>query len=113
MLRDRIDTVAGTRFNTVLLNWYRDGSDSMGYHADDETSLGRYPTIASASLGAERRFLIKPKHGNAQKKRELRLPGGSLLIMAGHFQAEWVHAIPVEKRVSEGRINLTFRQVLG
>lgn len=109
----RIDTLLQSRFNTVLLNWYRDGSDTMGFHADDERSLGLNPVIASVSLGASRRFVIKPRDPTKKNRRELVLPGGSLLVMAGAFQREWLHAVPAEKGVSAGRINLTFRQVLG
>lgn len=109
----RIDTLVQSRFNTVLLNWYRDGGDTMGFHADDERSLGPNPVIASVSLGASRRFVIKPRNPALKNRRELILPGGSLLVMAGSFQREWLHAVPAEKGVSAGRINLTFRQVVG
>lgn len=110
-LKERIDTVTQTGFNTVLLNWYRDGSDTMGFHADDEAELGLHPVIASLSLGGDRRFVIKRRDNN-KIRHELVLQGGSLLIMAGRFQAEWLHAVPKDARANKGRINLTFRQVL-
>lgn len=111
-LNKRIDSLLKTGFNTVLLNRYRDGSDTMGFHADDEASLGANPVIASLSVGAERRFVIKPRHNKTQGKRELVLQGGSLLIMAGKFQSEWLHGVPADKKQGEGRINLTFRKVI-
>lgn len=111
MLRSRIDTLLGTRFNTVLLNWYRNGRDTMGFHADDEPELGAEPLIASVSLGSERRFVMKRKDNN-KVKREVILTGGMLLVMAGRFQHEWLHGIPADRRLDSGRINLTFRRVL-
>ncbi len=111
-LNMRIDRMLQTGFNTVLLNWYRDGRDSMGFHADDEASLGSDPVIASVSLGAERRFVIKSRDTSRKFKREVFLRGGSLLVMAGKFQAEWLHGVPAEKSVTDGRINLTFRRVV-
>ncbi|MBB3046309.1 alkylated DNA repair dioxygenase AlkB [Litorivivens lipolytica] len=110
MLKTRIDSLLGTRFNTVLLNWYRDGGDTMGYHADDEAVLGPEPTIASISLGAPRRFVMK-RRNDPKVKREVMLEGGSLPVMAGRFQHDWLHAVPAARRVREGRINLTFRRV--
>lgn len=111
VLRRRIDSLLGTRFNTVLLNWYRDGGDTMGYHADNEKELGPQPTIVSVSLGAARRFVMKRRNAPATK-RELLLEGGSLLVMAGRFQEEWLHAVPASRGEMAGRINLTFRRVL-
>lgn len=116
-MRERIDSLLQTGFNTVLLNRYRDGGDTMGFHADDETSLGVNPLIASVSVGAERRFVIKPRNNKTTVKRELfrrelLLQGGSLLIMAGKFQSEWLHGVPADKKQKEGRINLTFRKVI-
>ncbi|MFT5576544.1 MAG: alkylated DNA repair dioxygenase AlkB [Bermanella sp.] len=111
-IKDRIDSVLSTRFNTVLLNWYRDGSDTMGFHADDEVSLGKTPLIGSVSLGASRRFVIKPRDNKSKIRREIVLQGGSLLVMAGHFQSEWLHAVPADRALSAGRINLTFRKIV-
>ncbi len=111
-VKSRIDTLLQTGFNTVLLNRYRDGNDTMGFHADDEASLGKHPLIASVSLGASRRFVMKARHNQSKIRREIILHGGSLLVMAGHFQAEWLHGVPADKSEVAGRINLTFRKVI-
>jgi alkylated DNA repair dioxygenase AlkB len=97
-------------FNSVLLNQYRDGNDKVSWHADDEKGLGINPTIASVSLGATRRFDLKHKEDPAQKL-QLELPSGSLVVMTGSLQHHWLHQIPVQKRVKEPRINLTFRMI--
>jgi alkylated DNA repair dioxygenase AlkB len=94
----------------VLLNLYRDGRDGMGWHADDEPELGAEPVIASVSLGATRRFVLRHRRRRDQKI-ELLLPGGSLLVMHGATQNCWVHAVPKTARPVGERINLTFRRV--
>jgi alkylated DNA repair dioxygenase AlkB len=99
-------------FNHVLLNRYRDGNDSMGWHADDEAELGPAPLIASVSLGAARPFLLKPKGGRAKGGLSLELGPGDLLLMAGNTQHRYVHSLPKRKAVSGERISLTFRRVL-
>jgi alkylated DNA repair dioxygenase AlkB len=108
-IKDRIEPTAGVRFNSVLLNRYRSGKDSMGWHADDEPELGRNPVIASVNLGATRRFLLR--HVKAGLKYELELRHGSLLVMSGALQHHWQHQVPKTARVSGERINLTFRVV--
>ncbi len=110
-IRQRINTVANCAFNAVLGNYYRNGSDYMGWHSDDERSLGNEPVIASLSLGAERDFILRRKD-NHQQKQHLTLQHGSLLIMRGKTQRYWQHALPRRKRIVQPRINLTFRQVL-
>jgi len=109
-LRARVADLAGTDFNAVLLNRYRDGADGMGWHADDEPELGRNPVIASVSLGATRRFVLRHR-----RRRELRLdlplPHGSVLVMSGATQHHWRHALPKSRRPVGERINLTFRRV--
>ena len=110
MLRERIERATGARYNSVLANLYRDGNDSNGWHADDEASLGPQPTIASLSLGATRRFLLR--HRADGTTVELALEHGSLVVMAGLSQKCWKHTIPKERRVREPRINLTFRYVV-
>lgn len=107
-LRRRIETTCETRFNSVLLNLYRDGQDSMGLHSDDEPELGPDPLIASLSLGAGRRFVLRHKTLTG-KRHTLRLAHGSLLLMAGRTQHAWKHGLPKTKSVAEARINLTFR----
>lgn len=109
-IKQKIETISGAIFNSVLLNFYRHGQDSMGWHADDEPELGKMPTIASLSLGAERRFLLRAKN-NHRQQHEVKLTNGSLLIMSGNTQHYWQHAIPKTMRPTEPRINLTFRQI--
>ncbi|HVF34858.1 MAG TPA: alpha-ketoglutarate-dependent dioxygenase AlkB [Candidatus Saccharimonadia bacterium] len=109
-LRDRVAAATGARFNSVLANRYRDGRDSMGFHADDEPELGREPVIASLSVGATRRFVLRHR----TRKREhfaLDLNDGSLLVMAGATQRHWNHALPKTARPVGERINLTFRWI--
>jgi alkylated DNA repair dioxygenase AlkB len=96
-------------FNTCLLNYYPSGSDGMGYHADDEKELGAQPVIASLSLGATRKFVFK--HKKTQDKVELYLESGQLVVMHGDTQTFWKHTITKTKKVSEGRISLTFRKM--
>lgn len=110
-LREQLRADTGYEFNCALLNYYRDGNDCMGYHSDDEAELGDRPCIASISLGAERDFLLKPKAGGG-KTEKLSLASGSLLVMLPPTQQHWQHALPVRKGVGQGRINLTFRNVL-
>jgi alkylated DNA repair dioxygenase AlkB len=109
-LKQQVEQAVGASFNGVLLNYYRDGQDSMGWHSDDEPELGRDPLIASVSLGATRRFTLK--HKLQPLKHEVSLTTGSLLVMAGHMQHYWLHALPKMARVQDGRINLTFRQIV-
>ena len=110
MIKEKISQQAGLEFNSVLVNYYRDGQDSMGWHADDEKELGINPTIASVSLGETRRFDIKHKQ-NPELHYKFELTSGSLLIMRGALQHHWVHQIPAQKKVKEPRINLTFRTI--
>ncbi len=98
-------------FNSVLLNYYRNGQDSMGWHSDDEKELGRNPTIASLNLGETRRFLIRHKIDKNLKK-EILLTHGSLLIMTDEMQHYWQHAVPKESKKQQPRINLTFRWIV-
>jgi alkylated DNA repair dioxygenase AlkB len=97
-------------FNSVLANLYRDGHDSMGWHSDDEPELGTQPVIASLSLGATRRFVLKHR-SDPPRKFALELPHGSLLLMRGATQANYRHALPRTSRQIGPRINLTFRQI--
>lgn len=96
-------------FNTCLLNYYPTGAEGMGYHADDESELGPQPIIASLSLGATRKFVLK--HKKTQDKVELHLESGQLIIMRGITQQFWKHTVTKTKSVHEGRISLTFRQI--
>lgn len=103
----RLESICGQSFDGVLLNCYRHGQDSMGWHADDEPELGPNPMIASVSLGQPRRFLLRHEAG---EQRELLLEHGSLLVMAGEMQHHWRHALPRMARAEGVRINLTFRR---
>ncbi len=109
-LRRRLEAEFGQRFNSVLCNLYRDGRDSMGWHADDEPELGPNPAIASLSLGAERRFRIRPRSGG--ESVGIDLGSGSLLLMDGRSQHEYQHAVTKTRRAVGPRINLTFRRVV-
>lgn len=109
-LRDQLECLTQIRFNSVLLNWYRSGCDHISWHTDDEPELGSDPIIASVNFGATRRFLLRRNDDHATKI-ELPLGHGSLLIMQGALQHHWQHSIPKEKRVTNGRINMTFRVI--
>ncbi len=109
-LRDAVQLVTGHRFNSVLLNYYRDGRDSMGMHSDDEPELGPRPVIASLTYGAARTFIVK--HKSSGETRKLRLGDGNLLLMAGAMQANWRHGINKETKAVLPRLNLTFRYIV-
>ena len=110
-IRRRIETVVEAPFNSVLLNYYRDNRDSMGFHSDDEPELGARPVIASLSLGEERTFILKHKANKFAKPVRLRLASGSLLLMKGETQRYWKHGIAKETRRCGPRVNLTFRRI--
>lgn len=109
-VRERLQAEDFGRFNSVLLNRYRDGRDSMGWHSDDEPELGPTPVIASLSLGAARRFLLRRRDDPALRA-DLMLGHGDLLLMAGQTQRFYQHALPKAARIGEERINLTFRLI--
>ncbi|MGC6421307.1 MAG: alpha-ketoglutarate-dependent dioxygenase AlkB family protein [Flavobacteriaceae bacterium] len=106
-----LQTADSHPYNTVLLNLYRDGRDSNGWHADDEKELGPNPRIASVSLGEERYFHFKHRTKKSERYKLL-LKAGSLLIMGGTMQKYWVHQIAKTARPKEPRINLTFRKLI-
>lgn len=128
-IRQRVSEACGVDFNSVLANLYRDGRDAMGWHRDDEPELGEDPVIASLSLGATRRFLIKPVAGAMSGSLQPGLPAshgadsepgarvaielshGSLLVMRGATQRHYRHALPRTRKPVGPRVNLTFRQV--
>lgn len=111
-IRHDIEAACGRRFNSVLLNLYRDGRDSMGWHSDDEAELGTNPAIASLSLGETRIFAFRHKTLALEAPRKITLEHGSLLLMAGATQHHWRHAIARQAGARQARINLTFRQIL-
>jgi len=109
-LKQSVEAACGQRFNSVLGNLYRDGQDSMGWHADQEKSLGENPFIASLSLGAARLFKIR--HTQSGETLDLNLADGSLLLMGGALQHHWRHCVPKTRQPVAARINLTFRKIL-
>ena len=109
-IRTRLRSEVGVDFNSVLANLYRDGRDAMGWHRDAEPELGARPVIASLSLGATRRFVLK--HVEAPTRRTaLDLERGSLLLMRGDTQRHYRHALPRTAKPVAARINLTFRRI--
>lgn len=111
-LRDQLQVLAGTSFNSVLLNWYRSGNDHLAWHADDEPSLGPMPVIASANFGCTRDFVLRRNTAHAEKL-VVPLSHGSVLVMRGELQRHWQHAVPKRLKVAGSRFNLTFRQIQG
>lgn len=109
-VRERLQLACGGRFNSVLVNRYRNGRDSMGWHSDDEPELGDRPLIASLSLGAARRFLLRRRDDRA-RVAEYPLGHGDLLVMSGNSQCDYQHALARTARPMGERINLTFRWV--
>ena len=109
-IKNKIEKEVNTEFNSCLLNLYRDGNDSNGWHADNEKQLGINPVIASLSLGAERFFHLKHKT-KPHLKHKLVLKHGSLLVMKEETQHFWLHQIPKTKKQIGKRINLTFRYI--
>lgn len=110
VIRDQIQTLTGHTFNAVLCNRYMDGSQHQGYHADDEPELGKAPIIASVSLGATRRFLVKAKKGD--DRFAIDLEHGSLLLMLPPLQTHFVHALAKTKKSVRLRVNLTYRWIV-
>ncbi len=107
-IKDKIEAISNTAFTTCLLNLYRNGQDSNGWHADNEKELGKNPIIASVSFGEARWFHFKhKKHTNM--KRKILLEHGSLLIMKGTTQEHWLHQVPKTKKEISSRINITYR----
>ena len=112
VLRRQIEHRLGQTFNSVLLNFYRDGADSMGWHRDDEPELGENPIIASISLGGIRRFVLQHSRQANMRRLELRPEHGSLLLMCGATQHFWRHCVPKTRKAVAPRLNLTFRRIV-
>lgn len=108
-IKQKIEPIAKTEFNSVLLNLYRSGNDSISWHTDAEKELGINPVIASANFGATRKFQLR--HINTNEKLEIELGHGSLLIMQGELQHFWQHQVPKTSKPIGERINLTFRMI--
>lgn len=109
-IKATVENLTGHAFNSCLLNLYHDGSEGMGWHSDDESSLAKDSAIASVSLGAERAFRFK--HKTSGQVFSTLLEHGSLLVMKGSTQRHWLHCIPKTKKIHAPRINLTFRTML-
>ncbi|WP_114750631.1 alpha-ketoglutarate-dependent dioxygenase AlkB family protein [Pleomorphovibrio marinus] len=110
LIRSRLSAFCDAEFTHVLLNLYRDGSDSMGWHRDNEASLGKFPVIASVSLGDTREFQLR-HYRDKKQKIKVPLTHGSLLVMKGPTQTHWEHQIPKTAKEVGERINLTFRVI--
>jgi alkylated DNA repair dioxygenase AlkB len=111
-IKTDVERATGCRFNSVLLNLYRNEDDSVGWHSDAEPELGPHPAIASLSFGATRTFRMRHKSRKEQKQVALDLADGSLLLMAGPTQRHWQHAVMKERSHCGPRINLTFRTIV-
>jgi alkylated DNA repair dioxygenase AlkB len=109
-IKESLEKIAQIDFTHALLNYYRDGQDSMGWHRDNEKVLGVNPTIASVSFGAQRKFQFR-LYADKSLKREIILEHGSLLLMTGETQHHWEHQLPKTRLVKGGRVNLTFRKI--
>ncbi|RAJ80404.1 alkylated DNA repair dioxygenase AlkB [Chitinophaga dinghuensis] len=109
-IKKAVEDVSGECFNSALLNLYRDGNDSVGWHRDNEKSLGINPVIGSVSLGESREFSLK--HYKEKKwRRKIMLDNGSLLLMKGETQHKWLHSIQKNTAITKPRINITFRTI--
>lgn len=109
-LKSVAEKMSGIIFNSCLINLYHDGNEGMAWHSDDEKALGKDTVIASISLGAERKFMFK--HKKTGEKTEIILQNGSLLIMKGATQTNWLHRLPTSVKIKHPRINLTFRTIV-
>jgi alkylated DNA repair dioxygenase AlkB len=109
-LKGKIELITNSLFNSCLLNLYHDGNEGMAWHSDDEESLGKNTAIASLSFGAERKFSFK--HKRTKQTISLLLENGSLLLMKGSTQLNWLHSLPISNKIIHPRINLTFRTII-
>jgi alkylated DNA repair dioxygenase AlkB len=109
-IRTKVESFLKFSFNSVLVNLYRNGCDYVGWHADNETELGEQPFIASLTFGAVRQFEFR--HKKSSQHGRVLLRSGTLLVMQPDFQHHWLHSLPIDNNVTEGRINLTFRRVI-
>lgn len=108
-IREQIFKASGVLFNSVLMNWYRDGNDYINWHTDAEKELGRNPTIGSVNFGEERDFVIRLN--DKSNKITIPLKHGTFLLMSGELQHYWQHSVPKRKKVKGSRFNLTFRVI--
>jgi len=110
VLKRLVEEITGESFNSCLLNLYHNGNEGLGWHSDDEKSIRNYTPIASLSFGAERKFSFK--HKQTKQTVSLVLGHGSLLVMKGATQTNWLHSLPKSNRITQARINLTFRMMV-
>jgi len=111
-IKRTIELESGIKFNSVLINFYRDGKDRVAWHSDDEKELGQNPAIGSVSFGAERIFKLRhKKYKSNNLKQSIMLGNGSFLLMEGATQHHWMHEIPRTAKIIGPRINLTFREI--
>lgn len=108
-LKQKCEEISGETYNSCLLNLYHDGSEGMAYHSDGEKDLKKHGAIASLTFGAERKFLFK--HKTTKEKVEIFLENGSLLVMKGITQENWLHRLPPTTKIKTPRVNLTFRTI--
>lgn len=111
-LKEQIEPIANVTFNSVLLNWYRNGEDSISWHTDAEPELGKNPVIVSVNFGTTRKFQLRRRDDNKQRF-DVPLQHGTLLVMAGETQHFWQHSVPKEPKIVGNRLNLTFRVIKG
>ncbi len=109
-LKQKVENTCGMEYNSVLLNWYRDGQDKMGWHADNEEELGPSPSIAMVSVGVQRSFQFRSLE--TQITENLEVEHGSLLMMKSGMQESYQHQVPARAKIKEGRISLTFRNII-
>lgn len=109
-IKDKVEACSGETYNSCLLNLYHSGEEGMGWHTDNEKELKKDGAIASISFGALRKFCFK--HKETDEKVDLQLEHGSLVVMKGTIQSNWLHRLPPSKKVSQPRINLTFRTII-
>ena len=109
-LKRLVEQLSGSCFNSCLLNLYHNGTEGLGWHSDDEKSIGKNTSIASLSLGAERKFSFK--HKQTKRMVSLVLEHGSLLVMKNATQSNWLHSLPKSNKITQARINLTFRTIV-
>ena len=109
-IKQKVSAYTGCNYNACLMNLYHDGNEGMGWHCDDEKEIIPNSSIASLSFGAERKFALK--HKVSKESHSIILQNGSLLEMLGSFQKNWVHSLPKSKKITNSRINLTFRQMI-
>ena len=109
-LKRKTELITNSQFNSCLLNLYHDGNEGMTWHSDDEKSMGKNTVMASLSFGAERKFSFK--HRRTRQTISLLLENGSLLVMRGNIQSNWLHSLPLSSKINHPRINLTFRTII-